>query len=72
MTPTKKTFTNCGWARPSVKDPEAFFCKKTRRTLSEADIGTGICPCWAWIQRAELKIVGKGKKQPEKAVKLFE
>lgn len=58
--------STCGWARPSVKHSEEFFCKKVRRTFGEADRGLGICPCFYFVKCLEAKNAKTGKKGREK------
>jgi len=57
-------FRNCGWAGKTRNLVDAWFCNKKKLQLRDADLGIGICPCFAWLRRVEIAIKG-----PEKVMK---
>lgn len=59
-----RDFTDCGWAK-AFKDA-SFFCTKKKWRLTNADKGTGLCPCQFWVKKLEKK--SKKTEKPPKTL----
>jgi len=64
-----RDFTTCGWTRPESNG--ARYCKLKKTFLTEADRGIGICPCFSWVKRKEVKNGEASKKKGEEETSLF-